>query len=237
MNFKIFFLESYSFHRLKRVKPFSLVELFMLLIFISIISTLFIPTLGRARKEAKTSLCINNMRRIGIAIAAYSCQFNNQYPPWISSLNPTFLPSQDLYHCPFDANPPNTKPYQWISHPEQRFQEAYDRPKPKGFIYPQGNKRWNSEVIKVSYFYEFTDSVCSLVNPQDNKLSWNMVKTYSLNHGKNKYTNVPFKNDIDHFPILRCFWHLRYKNVEPVINISPEGNSFYSTLTWEKSTW
>ena len=221
----------------KTCNIFSLIELFMLLIFISIVSSLLIPTLGNARKQAKNSQCLNNMRNIGMSIAAYSCQFDNQYPPWISTLNPVFLPATDVYHCPFDGNPPNRKPYHWISHPQSGYQEAYDRPKPKDFIYPQGNKRLNSRVIEVSYFYEFTDSVCTLNKPVNDHISWNMFKTDALQNGKNKYTKVPFKKDLNHFPVLRCFWHLKYKSNKPVINISPEGNVFYSYLDWERQVW
>jgi hypothetical protein len=39
---------------------------------------------------------MNNMRQIGIAVAAYRCNYDNKFPPWISSLHPGYLPDTDI---------------------------------------------------------------------------------------------------------------------------------------------
>jgi type II secretory pathway pseudopilin PulG len=218
-------------------KKFTLIELLLVMVVITVLTGLLVPVLSTARNQARKVQCINNMRQIGIAIAAYSCNFDNKFPPWISSLNSSYLSNLGVYHCPFDRNPSSRLPELWLSHNEGKYSEAYDRPKPSGFIYPGGNKRWNSKITRVSYFYEFSDSVCTLLQTKRNNVSWNMFKVDALKHGVNPYSKESYRKDMSHFPVLRCFWHLKYGKEEPVINVSPEGNCFYSTTEWEKKTW
>ena len=38
------------------------------------------------------------------------------------------------------------------------------------------------------------------------------------------------------FPIVRCYWHMGQDD-KPVLNVSYNGNVFYSFLEWERGSW
>ena len=218
-----------------KIGIFTLIELLVVISIIAILAGLLLPSLNMAREKAKTINCINNLKQFGTAINMYCDDFNKRFPPWISTLNPQYISSKDLYHCRKDGNNPTTVASNWVSHPLGSFTEAYDRPKPAGFTYPDGNPRSNSSITKVSFFYEFSDAICTFVVPPTTR-SWNAIKYDAIKYGKNPYTNMPYSKNLSFFPVVRCFWHLGKDN-KPSINVSPAGNCFYSDLEWEKNTW
>lgn len=61
-------------------KAFTLVELLVVISIIALLVSILMPALGRARDQAKLTLCGVNMRQIGTLVAVYQTDYNDKVP-------------------------------------------------------------------------------------------------------------------------------------------------------------
>jgi len=112
----------------KRRNGFTLMELLIVVVIIAILAAMLLPVLSKAREKARQSVCINNLRQIGLAFYLY-IQDNNEYFPcasdpvnvnpvywlwmgrgWRSCLLP-YINNRRILYCPSDR----TAPQKWES--------------------------------------------------------------------------------------------------------------------------
>lgn len=63
-----------------RRTAFTLVELLVVISIIALLMAILVPSLSKARDQSKVSVCLSNLRQIGIAIHTYADQHNGAIP-------------------------------------------------------------------------------------------------------------------------------------------------------------
>jgi prepilin-type N-terminal cleavage/methylation domain-containing protein/prepilin-type processing-associated H-X9-DG protein len=70
---------------------FTLIELLIVIAIISVLSAVLLPALGAAREKAKASLCVSNLKELGLAVFMYISDNDGYYPPAASDIYTTNL--------------------------------------------------------------------------------------------------------------------------------------------------
>jgi prepilin-type N-terminal cleavage/methylation domain-containing protein len=97
-----------------RSHAFTLIELLVVIAIISLLASLLLPTLGRAKRSARSAACVSNLHQIGLALDMYVQENHDLLPscaqlpsvntnlPAISTSLFSYLKSKAVFQCPED---------------------------------------------------------------------------------------------------------------------------------------
>ncbi|HVX86629.1 MAG TPA: prepilin-type N-terminal cleavage/methylation domain-containing protein [Phycisphaerae bacterium] len=65
----------------RRRSGFTLIELLVVVAIIALLISILLPSLARARDQAKKTACASNLHQLGIALTTYTAEFDGNLPP------------------------------------------------------------------------------------------------------------------------------------------------------------
>jgi prepilin-type N-terminal cleavage/methylation domain-containing protein len=210
----------------RRTTGFTLIELLVVVAIIAVLAALLLPAVAKARERARQTHCENNMRQFALTLVIYRDDHGGDLPPWLSSLNGSYLKDTNMYVCRSDASggkhggKPNDDAYKVTD--SEDFEETDDNKGRKG-------------ITACSYLYEFCEAECSwgwagILGVEkvkvdangDDKVTWAEVKQYQLEHGDTTAASGLKPYDESVFPIVRCFHH--WDEGQYLVDIPPDGS-------------
>ena len=96
-------------------KAFTLVELLVVIAIIALLMSILMPALARVRQQAKTVVCLSNLRQLANCFSVYANENDGRYPPgwirdgvidpnpkyyWMEALRSCYMDSGDIRLCP-----------------------------------------------------------------------------------------------------------------------------------------
>lgn len=165
---------SADLRKLFHSRCFTLIEMLVVIAVIGLLAALLLGALSMARSKARKTKCIGQLREFMHAIAMYRTDYEDFYPPWLSTLYPEYVPANQIYVCSNDqsSGKEGGKPKWFIEKGDNNeFIETNDNgdaEKPGSDGKPYARKEItdmrNDEIDACSYMYEFTWAGCSWWN-------------------------------------------------------------------------
>jgi prepilin-type N-terminal cleavage/methylation domain-containing protein len=78
---------------------FTLMEILLVIAILSVLAAILFTTLFAARKNSRDTVCLSQLRQLGIAIKMYENDFND-LPRQLKDVYPTYVSEKKTFRCP-----------------------------------------------------------------------------------------------------------------------------------------
>src|SRR5437879_9625514 len=82
-------------------RGFTLIELLVVLAIISVLAAILFPVLAIVRGRARRTVCISNLRQLGMALRMYQQDYE-EFPLHLSLINDAYVKDPRIFICPDD---------------------------------------------------------------------------------------------------------------------------------------
>jgi prepilin-type N-terminal cleavage/methylation domain-containing protein len=234
-----------------RKKAFTLVEMLTVIAIVGILAGFLLPTIKKAKDQAKKTKCAHNLKQFVDAIDLFRIEYND-YPNFLSNLYPSYVDSKEVYICPSDycmQIPPPDRPREYDDRgadggkpswePDRlEFRETDDTKYNSRYSSMRNSEEGRATGRKIdycSYLYEFCGAACS----------WNSGYSWKETKKKQMKVGVDGVRVYGRVPIVRCFWHQRRKSnsdsyvsgKKDVINVAAGHKNVYFSDASEEGWW
>lgn len=84
-----------------RKDGFTLVELLVVIAIIAVLTAILFPVFAAARAMARRTVCLSQLRQIGMALQMYKQDYE-EFPPHLSDINASYVKEPRVFLCPSD---------------------------------------------------------------------------------------------------------------------------------------
>jgi prepilin-type processing-associated H-X9-DG protein len=163
-----------------------LVSVIVILGVMALLTSLLLPSTGRARPAAKIIMCTSNLRQIGQALALYTADHRGVYPPTLADIL-EYDVTPEIFVCPNS----NEDRAPMGSTTQQTIAAVQSNPKHMSYVYVAANKPATSLPAAAVLVYEPPSN-----HPVDRtgyKAGWNTVDGGNVLFGDGHVAFVPTK--------------------------------------------
>jgi prepilin-type N-terminal cleavage/methylation domain-containing protein len=74
----------------RKIKGFTLVELLVVISIIALLLAILMPSLNRAREQARKTICLSDLKQLSLGLFTYSADYKNRWPSkfWVPTKDP-----------------------------------------------------------------------------------------------------------------------------------------------------
>ncbi len=129
-----------------RESGFTLIELLVVIAIIAILAAILFPVFAQAKESAKQSVCLSNLKQVGLAASLYSNDMDDNLPSWAARVRPVNGGTSDYIPPDMQLMPYMKNDQVWTC-PSDRVNRA----NPNGLPWWDGNYKY--KLVKRSYAY------------------------------------------------------------------------------------